>query len=229
MAETSILQVQNLSRSVVDTQGHSLQVISSLSFAVSTGQILFVRGPSGVGKSLLLRSLALLDPVQGGSLTLNGQTPLQLGVTKWRTLVTYVPQTRVHPKGTPAEFYFAAQQFKAQRGRPRGDLPSLIHKLGLEQSLLNQPWPQLSGGQAQRVVIAIAIALKPDVLLLDEPTSALDPESAKLTEAVFKECGSACVWVSHDPNQPTRVGGRILDLPSGRESVITPEEPPATV
>lgn len=64
MAETSILQVQNLSRSVVDTQGHSLQVISSLSFAVSTGQILFVRGPSGVGKSLLLRSLALLDPVQ---------------------------------------------------------------------------------------------------------------------------------------------------------------------
>lgn len=47
--------------------------------------------------------------LQGGSLTLNGQTPLQLGVTKWRTLVTYVPQTRVHPKGTPAEFYFAAQ------------------------------------------------------------------------------------------------------------------------
>ena len=51
-----------------------------------------------------------LDGVmQGGSLTLNGETPLQLGITKWRTLVTYVPQTRVHPGGTPAEFYFAAQ------------------------------------------------------------------------------------------------------------------------
>lgn len=47
--------------------------------------------------------------VQGGSLTLNGETPLQLGITNWRTLVTYVPQTRVHPGGTPAEFYFAAQ------------------------------------------------------------------------------------------------------------------------
>jgi hypothetical protein len=47
--------------------------------------------------------------MQGGSLELNGKTPLQLGVTCWRTLVTYVPQTRVHPPGTPAEFYFSVQ------------------------------------------------------------------------------------------------------------------------
>jgi ABC-type sulfate/molybdate transport systems ATPase subunit len=65
------------------------------------------------------------------------------------------------------------------------------------------------------VVIAIAVALRPPILLLDEPTSALDPESAKLAEAVFKASGSACVWVSHDPAQPGRVGGRVLDLPAG--------------
>lgn len=47
--------------------------------------------------------------LQGGSLELNGKTPLELGVTCWRTLVTYVPQTRVHPPGTPAEFYFSVQ------------------------------------------------------------------------------------------------------------------------
>jgi len=47
--------------------------------------------------------------VQGGVVELDGETPLQLGVTKWRTLVTYVPQTRVHPKGTPSEFYFTVQ------------------------------------------------------------------------------------------------------------------------
>ena len=64
-------------------------------------------------------------------------------------------------------------------------------------------------------MIAIAVALKPPILLLDEPTSALDPESAKLAEAVFKSSGSACVWVSHDPAQPGRVGGRVLDLPAG--------------
>ena len=73
------------------------------------------------------------------------------------------------------------------------------------------------GGQAQRVVIAVAVALKPPVLLLDEPTSALDPDSAKLAEAVLKASGSACVWVSHDPLQPGRVGGRVLDLPAGAQ------------
>ncbi len=46
---------------------------------------------------------------QGGVVELDGETPLQLGITKWRTLVTYVPQTRVHPKGTPSEFYFTVQ------------------------------------------------------------------------------------------------------------------------
>lgn len=54
----------------------------------------------------------LLQCKQGGALELNGQTPLQLGVTRWRTLVTYVPQTRVQPKGTPAEFYFSVQVHK---------------------------------------------------------------------------------------------------------------------
>lgn len=51
--------------------------------------------------------------LQGGTVELNGQTPLQLGVTRWRTLVTYVPQTRVHPPGTPAEFYFSVQVQKS--------------------------------------------------------------------------------------------------------------------
>ena len=58
--------------------------------------------------------------------------------------VLYCPQTRVSAKGTPSELYFAAQQLGAQRGRPRGDLPSLIQQLGLEQGVLNQAWPELS-------------------------------------------------------------------------------------
>lgn len=75
--------------------------------------------------------------------------------------------------------------------------------------------------------IAIAIALGPAVVLLDEPTSALDVDSARRVEKVLKSSGAALLWVSHDPNQPARVGGRVLDLPAGIESSVgTPPPSP---
>lgn len=216
------LRVQGLCRSVGGRPIHQ-----NLTFSVASGETLFVVGPSGVGKSLLLRELACLDPFDSGSITLAGKAPEEWGVPKYRSLVSYVHQSRIQHKGTPAELYFTLQQFKAQRGRQRGDLPALVHQLGLEQAVLNQPWVELSGGQAQRVALAIAIALKPLVLLLDEPTSALDADSTRRVEAVLRGCGAALVWVSHDPQQPGRVGGRVLNLPLGNESAaLTPPSPP---
>ncbi|KAI3436587.1 hypothetical protein D9Q98_006004 [Chlorella vulgaris] len=214
------LSLRRLQRSVGERV-----IISNLSFSLSSGETLFITGPSGVGKSLLLRTLAYLDPFDSGELKLAGKTPIEWGVPNWRALVTYVHQSRVQHKGTPAELYFTLQQFRSQRGRPRGDLPALVHQLGLEQAVLNQPWSELSGGQAQRLQLAIAIALRPLVLLLDEPTSALDTESTRRVEAVLKGCGAALIWVSHDPGQPGRVGGRVLTLPLGNESaVLTPPQ-----
>ena len=124
---SSVLEVRNLKR-VVDGR----VIITNLSFSVhSPGDVLFVRGANGVGKSLLLRVLACLDPlqacklhhnficestgfkqallVQEGTLLLDDRTPQQLGVPNWRALVTYVPQARVQLKGTPSELYFTAQ------------------------------------------------------------------------------------------------------------------------
>jgi ABC-type glutathione transport system ATPase component len=76
------------------------------------------------------------------------------------------------------------------------------------------------GGQAQRVALAVAVALQPSVLLVDEPTSACDLDSARRVEAVLKGCGAAVIWVTHDPGQPPRVGGRQLELPSGEVSEV---------
>ncbi|KAK9843236.1 hypothetical protein WJX74_009070 [Apatococcus lobatus] len=211
----ALLDVANLQRSVA---GHA--ILTGLSFQVRIGEVLFIRGASGVGKSLLLRALAYLDPIEGGVLTLEGRTPEQLGVPKWRARVTYVPQTRVLNKGTPSELYFAAQQFKAQKGRPRSDLPAIIHDLGLEPGVLNQQWSELSGGQAQRVVLALALALQPKILLLDEVTSALDHDAVLKVEKVLKACGAALIWVTHNDTQPARVGGRVLVLPLGTEMVV---------
>ncbi len=75
----------------------------------------------------------------------------------------------------------------------------------------------LQGGQAQRVALAIAVALCPTFLLLDEPTSACDPLSTRQVEEVLQECGAGLIWVTHDPEQPLRVGGRALELPRGLE------------
>lgn len=162
-----VLEVRGLKRSIAESV-----FFDQLSFSVRTGDVLFVRGPSGVGKSLLLRCLACLDDHQGGQLLLNGRSPDQLGYPAWRSSVTYVSQARISLKGTPAELYFQAGQFAAQkaRTRERGDLPALVHDLGMEQVVLNQEWGELSGGQFQRMLLAIAVALRPSVLLLGEST-----------------------------------------------------------
>ncbi|EIE23944.1 P-loop containing nucleoside triphosphate hydrolase protein [Coccomyxa subellipsoidea C-169] len=215
---SATLEVHDLKRVIGDRT-----ILTDISFSVRAGEKLFIRGPSGVGKSLLLRALAYLDPIQGGTLFLDGKAPEQIGVPQWRTQVTYVPQSRTQQKGTPSELYFAAQQFKAQRGRPRGDLPALVAELGLEQSVLNQPWIELSGGQAQRVTLAICIALKPTFLLLDEPTSALDHDSALAAERVLTSSGCGLIWITHEDAQPLRVGGRVLQLPLGTEVVTYPK------
>ncbi len=67
-------------------------------------------------------------------------------------------------------------------------------------------------GQNQRAIIALTIALKPQVLLLDEPTSACDPAATVLVEKAVVASGSTVVWVSHDPEQPRRVGGRVVSF-----------------
>ncbi|CAD7695221.1 unnamed protein product [Ostreobium quekettii] len=213
------LQVRGLRR-VIDSR----VILADITFDLAPGDILFLRGPSGVGKSLLLRAVAALDPIQGGSVRCNNQTPSEFGVPDWRSQITYVSQSRVNLTGTPAELYFSAQKFAAQRGRQRGDLPDILFQLGLEQLLLNRKWGELSGGQAQRVSIAIATALKPAILLLDEPTSACDLESTRRVEEVVRECGSAVIWATHDQEQPRRVGGKILDLPFGTISTVQVED-----
>ena len=138
-SQSHCLVVKNLTRKVGDKI-----LYSNISFTLSQGETLFIRGPSGVGKTLLLRSLACLDPIEGGALFLDGQTPDQLGIPTWRALVTYVFQQRIAFRGTPSELYYTAQRFAAQRPRQRGDLPAIIHELGLEQAVLNQPWSELS-------------------------------------------------------------------------------------
>jgi ABC-type iron transport system FetAB ATPase subunit len=217
----AILHVRDLSKRV-----NSKLLFSNLSFTIRQGETLFIRGPSGAGKSQLLRSLAGLDEVERGRVLLNGIAQEDFpSLPAWRTQVLYISQSQKGFTDTPAEFYYKVQRFASQRQRPRGDLPQLVHYLGLEQSILHQPFDSLSGGQAQRVHIAIGLALNPLFVLLDEPTSALDVESSRKVERLLKSSGCGLIWVSHDPLQPARVGGRVLELSTGVLSAVAATPP----
>ncbi len=93
--------------------------------------------------------------------------------------------------------------------------------------MLAQPWTTLSGGQAARAALAVALALRPSVLLVDEPTAACDAAAAARVEDALRACGTAVVWVSHDAAQPARVGGRTLHLraPEPHPDAAPPAQP----
>lgn len=126
---------------------------------------------------------------------------------------------------TPAGLLDVARAHAAQRSRPGGEpgadpaararLTSAAESLLLDPPLLDAPWATLSSGQAARAALAVALALAPPVLALDEPTASLDGSAAAAAEAALAACGSALVWVTHDPAQPGRVGGRVYRVVAG--------------
>ncbi|KAJ3285168.1 hypothetical protein HK104_009610 [Borealophlyctis nickersoniae] len=177
--------------------------------------ILALRGPSGSGKTTLLRCLAELIPYKSGIVTVDGKTSNQYGIPEWRSKVMYVPQRPPAVVGTPRQFVETMAQFGAQkRRRVQGQSPEDIgYSWNLPHDVWDKEWAHLSGGEIQRVALAIAVSRDPDVLLLDEPTSALDPDTAILVERSLSNF--TCVWITHSPEQEARVATHTLTLGRG--------------
>jgi len=193
-------------------------LVADASFGVRKGETMAIVGPSGSGKSSLLRLLNRLDEPTSGTVYLEGTDYRQIAPRELRRRVGMVMQRPFLFPGTVADnLQFGPRQRGAElSSRVVGELLAGVLLGGFEtRNVAN-----LSGGEAQRVSFARALANSPEALLLDEPTSALDEEAKREVETVIQGIGQrqgvACVLVTHDAGQAARLGQRVMLLESGR-------------
>lgn len=194
----------------VGFDGRAIQ--SGLSFALSAGERLAITGPSGCGKTTLLRTLAMLDAPIEGRVTLDGKTPADHEVPRWRRRVLYAAQRAAFFGGDVLEELERPFAYRsAERAFDRDAAVDGLARVGLEAKT-DAAVDELSEGERQRVALVRAALLEPHVLLLDEPTSALDTTTAERVEHWLVERPFAIVIVTHDEAQRDRLCTEALEL-----------------
>jgi len=213
-----------------------LEVLRGVSLRVERGQVKVIVGPSGSGKSTLLRCLALLEPVEIGSIVLDGEEVAwrTRGGRTERSLVPFRSQLcmvfqhfNLFPHLTALENVMIGPVHVrgASRETARAEAAALLARVRLGDKAGRYPH-ELSGGQQQRVAIARALALRPKVMLFDEPTSALDPELVREVIDVMEELardGMTMVVVSHEMRFAHEAADAIIMMDEG---TIIEEAPP---
>jgi polar amino acid transport system ATP-binding protein len=213
-----------------------LEVLKGVSLGVAQGQVKVVVGPSGSGKSTLLRCLALLEPIEAGSIVLDGEeVGWQVrGGRGERSLAPYRSQLcmvfqhfNLFPHLTALENVMIGPVHVrgVAKDAAREEASTLLARVRLADKAGRYPH-ELSGGQQQRVAIARALAVRPKVMLFDEPTSALDPELVREVVDVMEELaheGMTMIVVSHEMRFAHEAADAIIMMDEGR---IIEEAPP---
>jgi putative ABC transport system ATP-binding protein len=175
--------------------------------------------PSGAGKTLLLRQLVGLDPIQHGQVRFAGRPLTDWDLPTYRTQVMYLPQRAIAMEGTVADNLERAFSFAVHRPQRHDPTQILdwLQQLGRDPRFLSLQGEQLSGGEVQILALLRALQFQPTVLLLDEPTAALDPTTTAHVEALLttwlRSPQRACILISHDPDQIHRFTNCQLTLP----------------
>jgi len=217
LRKPSVLESIALSRTVQDGREGGKSLLRDINFRLERGQVLAVIGPSGAGKSTLLRLLDRLDEPTSGQILLQGTDFRELEPAQLRRRIGMVMQRPYLFPGTVAAniAYGPAQHGMTLENK---QVEALLEQVGMG-GYADRDVATLSGGEAQRISIARALANEPEVLLLDEPTSSLD-EVAKggverLLATLVRERHATCVWVTHDTTQARRVGDLVLKIEAG--------------
>ena len=192
--------------------GKEVEILRGVNATFPDSGITCLTGPSGSGKSSLLRLLNRLDDPSRGTVAFRGQDVRQWDPIDLRRRVGMVLQTPVMLPGTVRENLEAGLRL---RGGRLSDPAGWLARVGLPADVLERNARDLSGGEKQRVALARTLITQPEVLLLDEVTASLDPETAREIEALIVSAGIPAIWISHDIAQVERVGTRVFRLEAG--------------
>tara|TARA_R110002095_G_scaffold172131_2_gene149557 strand:+ start:3371 stop:4072 length:702 start_codon:yes stop_codon:yes gene_type:complete len=214
-----LLEARQIGRQI--TTGEWL--IRNLSLRVHPGNRIAIVGPTGSGKSLFLRSLAILDEIQEGEIRFLGSPLLNKQLPQFRSQAIYLQQRPVLIEGTVESNLKFALQFQVNQHKPHDidTVMDLLSSFDKPEKFLQRKSSVLSGGEGQIVALLRALILSPRVLLLDEPTSGLDPETTQQFESMIlkwmeiAELAPAFVWITHDHKQARRIARQIMTFPSG--------------
>ena len=191
----------------------------NLSFSMDKGELLCIIGPSGSGKSTLLSLIAGIDTPQGGSIIIDGEDITHMSIRKRQIGMVFQDFSLFPSMNVERNIQYGMKDTQNREERTR----ELLDLVGLE-GYCKRSVSQLSGGEAQRIALARAIAAEPRILLLDEPLSALDAPLRKKLRSVIKhiheKTATTMLYVTHDREEAFAIADRIMIIKSGRIAAI---------
>ena len=216
-----ILSVEHLKKSF-----GAVEVLRDVTFSAQAGEFVCIVGPSGVGKTTLLRALAQLGPADSGRVVLDGRTvtapPPEMAVVFQDYSRSLMPWSRV-----AGNVELPLHRSKLTRTERRARVEKALADVGLHDVSDRYPW-QLSGGMQQRVAIARSLAYHPDVLIMDEPFASVDAQTRADLEDLMLDIrtrlGVTIVLVTHDIDEAVYLADKVIVL-SGRPAAVTASVP----
>ena len=207
-----------------------VHVLHDITVTVHRGEVVVLIGPSGSGKSTLCRAINRLEPIESGSITIDGRPLPEEGpaLAQLRADVGMVFQSFnlfAHKTILQNVTLGPIKVRKRSRAAAEKQAMELLERVGVAAQASKYP-AQLSGGQQQRVAIARSLAMEPKVMLFDEPTSALDPEMINEVLDVMVELarsGMTMIVVTHEMGFARRAAHRVLFMADGR--IVEQAEP----
>lgn len=201
----------------------AIAAVDDVSLTIPDGELTIVLGPSGCGKTTLLRAINRMVDVDSGEVLIDGRPIVAVAPQELRRHIGYAIQSvGLFPHMTVSRNIATVPRLlRWDRDRIERRIVELLELVGLDPAVYAGKRPhELSGGEAQRVGVARALAADPPVLLMDEPFGALDPISRERLQLEFaslhRKLGKTVVFVTHDIEEAVLLGDRIVLMREGR-------------